>query len=585
MSLRPPMRALPSAKPSAELNAALSALAPLLGPVLLLSILSSVLSLAPTFYMLEVYDRVVNSRSMTTLTMLTIAVAAALMMMAAIEWVRAALLRQAGQRFDDRLAERVFRAVFSLTLIRGPGLNLQQAFADLRTLREALTSPAVLAILEIPGVLLLLLILFLIHAAFGWAALIGALLQTALALLTERRTQPPLTRANLAAHSANNYAANAFANAQVIEAMGMLAGIEERWLEKQRQFLLEQARASDRAGALSASAKSVQLIQGSLLLGLGAWLMLAGEFHASDGLLIVGSILGGRALQPLVMFVSNWKTVVAARNAYARLRDLLTEVPAPTEKMSLPPPSGRLSVEAVTVAPPEGGPVILHNVSFALEAGQCLAIVGPSASGKSTLARLLVGVWPAMAGKVRLDGADVFAWDKAELGPYIGYLPQDVELFDGTLAENITRFAEPDQRKLEAAARLAGLDDVLASLPNGFASRIGEDGAILSGGQRQRVGLARAIYGEPKLVVLDEPNSSLDEAGEKTLFALIQTLKSQGTTVVLITHRPNILAVADWMLVLVAGTNQAFGRRDEVLAALAKANEAQRARLAASKQG
>lgn len=581
MSLRPPMRALPSA----ELNAALSALAPLFGPVLLLSILSSVLALAPIFYMLEVYDRVVNSRSITTLTMLTIAVAAALMMMVAIEWVRAALLRQAGQRFDDRLAERVFGAVFSLTLIRGPGLNLQQAFADLRALREALTSPAVLAILEIPVMLLLLLILFLIHAALGWAALIGALLQTGIALLTERRTYPPLTRANLAAQSANNYAANALANAQAIEAMGMLAGIEERWLEKQRQFLLEQARASDRAGALSAFAKLVQLIQGSLLLGLGAWLMLAGEFPGSGGLLIVGSILGGRALQPLVMLVSNWKTVVGARNAYARLRDLLTEVPAPTEKMSLPPPSGRLSVEAVTVAPPGGGSAILHNVSFALAAGECLAIVGPSASGKSTLARLLVGVWPAMAGKVRLDGADVFAWDKAELGPYIGYLPQDVELFDGALAENITRFAEPDQRRLEAAARLAGLDDVLASLPNGFDSRIGEDGAILSGGQRQRVGLARAIYGEPKLVVLDEPNSSLDEAGEKTLFALMQTLKSQGATVVLITHRPNILAVADWMLVLVAGAVQAFGRRDEVLAALAKANEAQRARLAAGKQG
>lgn len=539
-----------------------------------LSVIVGLLSLAPSIYMLEVYGRVVDSRSLATLLMLTLAVIGAYAVMEALEWVRAQILRQAGDSLDDRLAERVFGAVYLSSLRSGQGAS-QQALTDLRTLRDFISSPAMTAVMEFPLIPVVLILLFMIHPLLGSFTILGGVLQATIAFLMEQRTQPPLAMANKAAVAAQVYASNSFRNAQVIESMGMLDGVWRRWLLRQNEFLRQQAIASDHAGGLSATAKAVQMVVSSALLGLGCWLVLEGRL-GDAGLMIVASILGGKSLQPAVQLLSNWRTVVEARGAYERLDELLRAIPEEPPKMALPAPRGFLSVEAVTAGAPGSMLPILRNVTFGLPAGECLAVIGPSASGKSTLARLLMGVWPTLSGKVRLDGSDVFAWNKEELGPWVGYLPQGVELFDGTLAENIARFGEVEMDKVEAAGRLIGLDELAAELPEGYHSRIGEDGAFLSGGQRQRVGLARAIYGLPRFVVLDEPNSSLDEGGEIALLRLLRELKARGVTVVIITHRANVLAAADRMLLLINGMVQAYGPRDEVLAAL-KGREAQTA--------
>lgn len=555
--------------PPTELHKEIWRLKPIYLRSIGLTIVASLLSLSPSFYMLEVYDRVVNSRSLVTLVMLTLLVVFAYAVMEILEWVRSQMMRHAGHLLDSRLGDRVFGAVFKITLARG-GAGGHQAMADLRQLREFFSSPALLAVMESPVALVILVILFSIHPVMGWFAVFGALLQLVIAVMTEKRTQPSLMLANKTASLAQNYAGNSLRNAQVIESMGMLEGIQKRWMKMQQIVLLEQAKASDHAGGLSAAAKSVQLIQSSALLGIGCWLILVGEISGTGSAMILGSILGGKVLQPLVQLVSNWRGVVEVRGAYRRIEELLQQIPLPPEKMSLPPPAGNLLVEAVTAGPPGSPRPILQNVSFALPAGECLAVVGPSASGKTTLARLLMGLWPAMAGKVRLDGADIYAWEKTELGPYVGYLPQGVELFDGTLAENIARFGGVDMASVEEAGRLVGLDEWVAGLPEGYQSRIGDEGAFLSGGQRQRVGLARAVYGRPRFIVMDEPNASLDERGEAALLDLVRTLKQQNISVVVITHRTSLLAVADRMLLLVNGMVQAYGPRDEVLAALAK---------------
>jgi ATP-binding cassette subfamily C exporter for protease/lipase len=409
---------------------------------------------------------------------------------------------------------------------------------------------------------------------------VGAILQVFIGWLNERNTQPPLVAANRAAMAAQQYADGSLRNAQVIESMGMLRDIHRRWMGKQREFLGLQALASDRAGGYQAITKFLQTTMGSLMLGLGAWLLLKNQLNGGAGMMMVASILGGRILAPLVQIVTQWRLVVNVRDAWQRLDALLTAIPAKPESMALPAPRGLLQVETLMAGAPGGGPAIIKNVAFGLTPGEVLAVVGPSASGKTTLARLLVGLWPSVGGKVRLDGADVFTWDKAELGPHIGYLPQGVELLEGTLAENIARFGEMAPAKVKAAAQAVGLHDFIMSLPKGYDSPVGREGAMLSGGQRQRVALARAIYGDPVLVVLDEPNSSLDESGDAALAAAILELKARGTTFVIMTHRTSVLAVANKMMVLRDGVMQAFGPRDEVLAALKKANEQAQAQQA-----
>ena len=556
-----------TAKPPSELRIALRLQKTFFKQAMFFSLITSLLVMAPTFYMLEVYDRVVTSRSGMTLAMITLLAVSVYALMGFLEWVRTEILDMAAKKFDDEMSERIFDSVFAANLRRIPGTSTQ-IISDLRNVREFLASPAVLAMMDAPLALLCIVVIFMINIDMGLMSLVGALLAMILAYLTERDSQPPLTAANRNAIAAQNYASNSLRNAQVIEAMGMQSGIHRRWMKKQKEFLFMQAQASDAAGGYTSLSKFVQLTQSSLLLGLGCWLTIKGSFLGGGGMVIVVSILGGRVVTPLIQVIALWKHVINARDAYSRLDTLLHAIPKKPQNMALPPPTGRLSVEQVMVAAPDSNIAILRGVSFVVPAGQMLAIVGPSASGKSTLARVLVGVLPTLSGKVRLDGVEVFTWNKAELGPHLGYLPQDVELFAGTLAENIARFGQVDRVKVEAAARAVGAHEVIQALPCGYETDIGDDGCFLSGGQRQRIGLARAIYGNPRFLVLDEPNSSLDEAGEQALIKTLGALKAQGMTIVLITHRTSVLAVADLMLVLVDGQVKLNGPRDQVLAAL-----------------
>lgn len=557
-------------KPPSELCEALAALRPYFKQAAWFSLFASLLILAPSGYMLEVYDRVVNSRSHTTLAMLTLLVLAAYVLMEVLEWVRSEVMHEASMAFDRSMSGRIFFAIFEANLKRMPG-GTAQPMNDFRTVRDFLYSPVLLALMEAPVALVFLVLIFAISPVLGWAAVVAALLQTFVGWLNERSTQPPLLAANRSAIAAQQYADSTLRNAQVIESMGMLRDIHRRWMDKQREFLGLQATASAHAGFYQAVSKFLQNTVSSLLLGLGAWLLLRNQLNGGAAYMIVGSILGGRVLAPLIQIVAQWQSVVNVRDAYDRLDSLLGMVAQRPPGMALPAPQGQLLVENLIAGAPGNPAPILKGVSFALQPGEVLAVVGPSASGKTTLARLLVGLWPAVNGKVRLDGADVHTWSKTELGPHMGYLPQGVELFDGTLAENIARFGEVDQAKVEAAARAVGLHDFILALPLGYDNPVGREGAMLSGGQRQRVGLARAIYGNPAFVVLDEPNSSLDEQGDAALASAIALLKSRGTTFVVMTHRTSVLGVVDKMLVLRDGQTQMFGPRDDVLKALADA--------------
>jgi ATP-binding cassette subfamily C exporter for protease/lipase len=559
-----------SNQPASELRQAVSALNPYFKQAAWFSLFASLLVLAPSGYMLEVYDRVVNSRSHMTLAMLTLLVMAAYVLMEVLEWVRSEVMHQASVDFDRRLSRRVFAAIFEANLKRLPGGNAQP-MNDFRSVRDFLHAPVVLALMEAPVSLVFLLIIFSISPVLGWAAVVAAILQTFVGWLNERSTQPPLLAANRSAIAAQQYADGTLRNAQVIESMGMLRDIHRRWLDKQREFLGLQAKASEHAGYYQAVSKFLQNTVSSMLLGLGAWLLLRNQLNGGASYMIVGSILGGRVLAPLVQIVAQWQTVVNVRGAYGRLDNLLASVPERQSGMALPAPQGQLLVENLVASAPGTQSPILKGVSFALQPGEVLAVVGPSASGKTTLARLLVGLWPAANGKVRLDGADVFTWNKVELGPHLGYLPQGVELFDGSVAENIARFGEVNQAQVESAARAVGLHDFIMALPGGYDNPVGTDGAMLSGGQRQRVALARALYGDPAFVVLDEPNSSLDEQGDAALASAIAQLKSRGTTFVVMTHRTSVLGVADKMLVLRDGQTQMFGPRDDVLKSLNEA--------------
>lgn len=561
---------------------ALASLIPFLKRTFYFSLVVNVLVLAPSAYMMEVYDRVVNSRSLTTLLMLTLLVVGAYLLLEALEWVRRQVMHDAGMKLDKGLRERVFGAVFMARIQNIPGVGAQ-ALRDLKTLREFLPSPGFLAFIDTPLALLVLVIIFLMAPALGWFAVAGALVQFMIGVINERRIREPLLAANRNAMRAQTYADGVIRNAQVIESMGMLGHIHKRWMERQQEFLWQQAEASDHAGTNSALSKLVQSLLTSLLLGMGCWLTLKGELHGSG--MIVASILGGRVLAPLVQVIGSWRQVEGALESFSRLEALLKEFPLHEKGMSLPEPTGFLAVEGVIAGAPRSPVQILKGVSFRVAPGGSLAIVGPSASGKTTLARLLVGVWPAMQGKVRLDGNDIYQWDKEELGQYIGYLPQNVELFEGTIAENVARFGDPDDEKVHEACRMVGLSDFIETLPKRYDTQIGDDGSFLSGGERQRVALARAVYGMPKFVVLDEPNASLDEAGDAALLNAVKLLRARGTTVIVITHRLNILGAIEHMLVLVDGQVQRFGTCQEVMEALQSQSAAQQQPLKPKPQG
>ena len=553
--------------PPSELTLAFEPLKPVIIKAIGFSTLISLLALAPTVYMLEVYDRVVNSRSSMTLAMLTLMIVLAYAVMELLEKVRGSLMRAAGVQIDGVLSKRVYDAMFQGFLRRQVGGSMQ-VMNDLKVVREFLASPALMAVFEAPVALFALVLNFAISPILGWASVVAGLAMVLVTWMNERATRVPLGEANKSAASAQQFAEASLRNAQVMESMGMLEAVHHRWQKRQHEFLAFQATASHGAGLWTSMSKSVQLVTGSFLLGLGAWLQMNNMLNGGASMMIIGSVIGGRILAPISQLVAQWNGVVNARGAWARLDNLLAQVPAKAVAMSLPAPRGALTVEGLVAGAPGQQAAIVRGVQFALNPGEVLAVVGPSASGKTTLARLLVGLWPSMGGKVRLDGADIHTWDKTELGPYLGYLPQGVELLEGTLAENIARFGEVDMAQVEAAARLVGVHDLIVSLPEGYNSPVDRDGTMLSGGQRQRVGLARALYGKPVFVVLDEPNSSLDEAGDAALAHAISALKQLGTIFVVMTHRTSVLGVADKMLIMRDGAQQAFGPRDEVLAAL-----------------
>lgn len=540
----------------------------------------NLLMLTPAIYMLQVYDRALVSSNATTLLMLTLLTVGLYVLLALLEVVRSSVLIRVGNRLDMMLNQRVFSAAFERNLRRAGG-NPAQALQDLSQVRQFLTGSGLFAFFDAPWTPIYLLVIALIHPLLGIVTLIGSLLLVSLAWLTEVSTRKPLTEANQAALASGSFANNSLRNAEVIEAMGMLPALRQRWFSNHLRILDLQTLASDRAAYINGLTRFVRITLQSLILGGGAWLAIQGEI--TPGMMIACSILSGRALAPVEQVIATWKQLLSSRAAWKRLSALLQEFPARPPAMSLPRPSGRLSVEGAFACAPGSSLPILRGVTFNLAPGEALGVIGPSASGKSTLARLLAGIWPVQAGKVRLDGADVFQWNKEELGPWLGYLPQDVELFEGSIAENIARFGPLDGDAVIQAARQAGVHDMILRLPQGYDTQLSTDGGSLSGGQKQRVALARALYGDPALIVLDEPNSSLDDVGEMALIHALSDLKRHGKTLVLISHRPTVLNIVDKLLVLGEGTVHMFGSRDEVLAALRQAGAAGSAPLTSVK--
>lgn len=531
------------------------------------SAITNFLMLVPSLYMLQVYDRVLTGRNEITLLMLTLMMLGAYLFVSALEFVRSLILVRTAAHMDMRLNKRVYTAAFEQNLKRS-GTNAGQALQDLTNLRQFMTGNALFAFFDAPWFPIYLLVIFMFNPWVGLFATFGSAVLVILAVINERVSHKPLAEANSMAIASSTLATNNLRNAEVIEAMGMLPNLQARWLKLHTKFLHLQAEASEKAGIVGAITKFARLSIQSLMLGLGAWLAIDGLI--TPGMMIAGSILMGKALSPIEQLIGVWKSFASTRSAYERLSKLLEENPPRQAGMELPAPHGNLSVEGVIAAPPGATVPVIRGLSFAISAGEILGIIGPSGAGKSTLARLLVGVWPASHGKVRLDSADIYHWNKDELGPNIGYLPQDIELFGGSVSENIARFGEVDAEKVITAAKRAGVHEMILHFPKGYDTLLGDGGAGLSGGQKQRLGLARAMYGDPAVLVLDEPNSNLDEAGEAALVSAINDLRGHGKTVVLITHRTSVISITTKLLLLRDGVAELFGPTPQVLAELQK---------------
>lgn len=559
----------PSASQS-EIAAALKQFKGIFKTVGVFSMAINLLMLVPSIYMLQVYDSVLSSRNLMTLAMLSLITLMFYALISGLEWVRSQVLIRVGAQIDALMSERIYTAAFEQNLKKN-NFQAGQALTDLTTLRQFVTGQGLFAFFDAPWFPIYLAVIFLFDFWLGVFSLVGTAVLIALAWANDRVSSKPLSEASQLALVSGAMATNNLRNAEVIESMGMLPNLRARWHQLHQQFLAQQAIASDKASVVTAVTKLFRLTLQSYILGLGAWLVIEGRL--TPGMMIAGSILMGRALSPVEQLIAVWKQVSGVKTAWQRLDQLLQQNPARKTGMPLPAPTGQLSIENVTAAPPGGQVAVLKGVQLSLAAGEVLAIIGPSASGKSSLARLMVGIWPAQVGKVRLDGADLYQWNKDALGQHLGYLPQDIELFAGTVAENIARFGEVDSEKVIAAAQLAGVHEMVLRLPKGYDTPIGEGGAGLSGGQQQRIGLARALYGQPALIVLDEPNSNLDDAGEAALIQAIRELKALRRSVVLITHRMPILTISDKLLVLNEGAVQGFGPTQQILGALAQARQ------------
>ena len=506
----------------------------------LFSLFINLLMLVPPLYMLQLYDRVLTSRSEDTLIMLTLIVVVLFITMALLEIVRSKVLVKVGNKLDNILSKRVFNSLFELAN-KHPGKASSMPMSDLTQVRQFMTGNGLFAFFDAPWIPIYIAVLFMFHPIFGYFAIFAAIVLVIFTVLNEYSTKEKLAEANGLNRASTLYVDSNLRNAEVINAMGMKSNIRTKWEEKYYGFLNAQNDASNKAGIWSNVSKSTRMLFQSLILGIGGYLAI--HMEVSAGMMIAGSIVMGRALAPLDLIINSWKGFSSARTSYTRLDALLSDFPKDKEYMELPAPTGEVLLEGVVVIPPGAKQPSVKGISMKIDKGDVVGIVGPSAAGKSSLVRVILGLWPLVQGKARLDKADIYQWDKELLGKHIGYLPQDIELFEGTVSQNIARFNEIDSKKVVEAAQKAGVHEMILRLPDGYDTKIGAGGAALSGGQRQRIGFARAIYDNPVLVVLDEPNSNLDDQGELALVQAIKGLKESNTTVVIVTHRPNILQV------------------------------------------
>ena len=547
-----------------ELSAALASCRGAFVGTALISGMSNILALAGAIFMLEVYDRVLPSRSMPTLVGLVILVAGLFAALGILDAIRGRILARIGGMIDETLSGRVYDTLVRLPLLAGSRSDGLLPLRDLDAIRSYLSGLGPVALFDLPWIPLYLAICFAFHPLIGLTALAGAIILVALTVLTEALMRAPTKAATEAAISRNGLADISRRNAEALTAMGMVGRIAERWNDANGLYMRSQRRASDIGGGFGAVAKVLRMMLQSGVLAIGAYLVIHQE--ATAGIIIAGSILSARALAPVDLAIANWKGFVAARQSWQRLNSLLSALPAPVARMQLNPPSRSLIVENVSVVPPGSQKAVVQDVGFRLEAGQGLGVIGPSGSGKSSLVRLLVGVWAPTRGTVRLDGAALDQWSPETLGGHIGYLPQDVELLNGTVAQNIARFEpDPDPRAVITAAKEVGVHDLIVALPQGYETPIGEQGIALSAGQAQRIALARAVYRNPFFVVLDEPNSNLDSEGDEALTRAILGVRQRKGIVVVVTHRPSAIAGVDRILVMNHGRMQTLGAKDEVL--------------------
>ena len=535
------------------------------------SMVANVLLLAPTLYMLQVFDRVLLSHSELTLLVVSLITLFLFCVGAFSEWMRSRVLVRAGMRLDEMLSTRVFNSSFELNL-KQLGSGTAKAFNDLVQVRQFLTGNGIFALFDAPWALVYLTVVFFLHPMLGYLALVFAAVQLALVWFGHRKTVAPAERAQAAASEESSNLQGKLKQLETLEPMGMVYNLGRVWQTRHGNVLQLQGSSQALAHKLMAWSKFLRYSQQSLALGAGALLVIDGQLSA--GAMIAANILMTRTLAPIDMLVGTWRGFVTSRAAFKRLETLLEAHPERDEALTRVPPTGALSLRNLVAVVPGREQPILKNVSLEVPQGSVVVVLGPSGSGKSTLARCMIGIWPHMSGEVLLDERPITGWSRDELGPHLGYLPQDIELFEGSIAENIARFGQVDSTKVIEAARSAGLHDMILRFPKGYDTSIGEAGGLLSGGQRQRIGLARALYGQPKLVVLDEPNANLDDVGEAALVQAVQILKRQGSTVVLVTHRPGILAAADRVVILNNGVLQADGPRDAVVAALREAQQA-----------
>ncbi len=548
--------------PADPVRAALESNARLIAVCFAFAAAMSILALTVSFYMLEVYDRVLNSRSVSTLLLLTIIAFGGVAVYCALDALRLRLLIRIGMRVANQLTSQVLRSMIALSAQAG-GSVARQGLRDIDTIRNFIGSPGLAALIDAPFLLVFLFVLFMLHWAYFILVLVGGGIIVGLAVLDQFLTSRTLTSSISVTIRAHQFAEDGLRNADLLEGMGISQTFVSRWRDQWVESLRLSLQSSDKDSIITFFSRSVRQWIQVCLLGTGALLVL--KFHASGGVMIAASIIGGRALAPIETMVSTWKSVTAARMARDRVLEILRRAPKRDEGMPLGAPTGRISAERASYVPAGSRKPIVAGVTFALEPGDSCGVIGPSASGKSTLMRLMVGAWPCVSGLVRLDGADIYGWPRQELSAYIGYLPQDVELFGGSVRNNIARLQEGDPEMVVDAAKLAGAHEMILQLPNGYDTDIGESGAKLSGGQRQRIGIARALYGDPRFVVLDEPNSNLDAAGEEALLVTLQELKRRNVTVIIVAHRPSVLAAVDKMLALRDGAVEAFGPRNDVI--------------------